>query len=89
MTKSVWSKDVSVYGCSFVAKLSWKKNNFFLKKYLCFLQNIYVVCRKKCFDMEKKIFVEKNVNENAKKKKKNLIPEIYFYTENVCVTNKT
>ena len=38
--------------------------------------------------MEKKIFVEKNVNENAKKKK-NLIPEIYFYTENVCVTNKT
>ena len=87
MTKSVWSKDVSVYGCSFVAKLSWKKNNFFLKKYLCFLQNIYVVCRKKCFDMEKKIFVEKNVNENAKKK--NLIPEIYFYTENVCVTNKT
>ena len=35
--------------------------------------------------MEKN-FIEKNINENVK----NIYPisEIYFYTENVCVTNK-
>ena len=82
------------YGCSFVAKLSWKKN-FFLEKYLCFYK-IYIICRKKYFYMEKKFynekffllkktfFAEKNISENVK----NLISEIYFYTENVCVTNK-
>ena len=34
----------------------------------------------------KKKFIEKNINENVK----NIYPisEIYFYTENVCVTNK-
>ena len=36
--------------------------------------------------MEKKIFIEKNINENVKKIY--LISEIYFDTENVCVTNK-
>ena len=62
------------YGCSFVAKLSWKKN-FFLKK--CFLQNIHYLQKKK-FYMEKKVlywkffllkktfFTEKNINENVK-----------------------
>ena len=35
----------------------------------------------------KKKFIEKNINENVKKKKK-IIPEIDFYTENVCTTNK-
>ena len=34
----------------------------------------------------KKIFIEKNINENVKEKK--IISEIYFYTENVCDTNK-
>ena len=34
----------------------------------------------------KKKFIEKNINENVKKIY--LISEIYFYTENVCVTNK-
>ena len=36
--------------------------------------------------MEKKIFIEKNINENVK----NIYPisEIYFYTENVYITNK-
>ena len=47
----------SDYGCSFVAKLSWKKN-FFLKKYLCFYK-IYIFCRKKYFYMEKKFYNEK------------------------------
>ena len=38
---------------------------------------------------EKKIFfTEKNINENVKLKNIYLISEIYFYTENVCVTNK-
>ena len=41
------------YGCSFVAKLSWKKN-FFLKKYLCFLQNIHYL-QKKMFLYGKKV----------------------------------
>ena len=34
----------------------------------------------------KKKFTEKNINENVRKIY--LISEIYFYTENVCVTNK-
>ena len=73
------------YGCSFVAKLSWKKKFFFWKN-ICVFYKIYVICRKKCFYMEKK-FIEKNIiNENVKKIY--LISEIYFYTENVCVTNK-
>ena len=37
--------------------------------------------------MEKKFYTEININENVKKKIY-LISEIYFYTENVCVTNK-
>ena len=32
------------------------------------------------------IFAEKNINENVKTIY--LISKIYFYTENVCVTNK-
>ena len=35
---------------------------------------------------KKKNFIKKNINENVKKIY--LISEIYFYTENVCVTNK-
>ena len=31
------------YGCSFVAKLSWKKK--------CVFYKIYIICRKKCFYM--------------------------------------
>ena len=55
-----------------------------MKKYLCFLQNIRYL-QKKMFLYGKKKFIEKNINENVKKY---LISEIYFYTENVCVTNK-
>ena len=35
---------------------------------------------------EKNLFTEKNINENVKNLY--LISEIYFYAENVCVTNK-
>ena len=74
------------YGCSFDGKLSWKKKFFFFWKNICAFYKIYVICRKKCFYKEKKIFIEKNITENVKKIY--LISEIYFYTENVCVTNK-
>ena len=40
----------------------------------------------KHFFTEKTFFTEKNINENVKNIY--LISEIYFYTENVCVTNK-
>ena len=63
------------YGCSFVAKLSWKKNIFFLKKYVFY--KIYIICRKnvfiwkksfiaKHFLLKKTFFTEKNINENVK-----------------------
>ena len=50
----------AVYGCSFVAKLSWKKNNFFEK--IGFLQNIHYL-QKKCFYMEKMFYIEKLFTE--------------------------
>ena len=40
----------------------------------------------KAFYWKKTFFTEKNINENVKNVY--LISEIYFYTENVCVTNK-
>ena len=40
----------------------------------------------KKFYKKKTFFTEKSINENVKNI--NLISEIYFYTENVCVTNK-
>ena len=95
--KSVWMFKARGYGCSFVAKLTWNKNFFFWKN-ICVFYKIYIICRKKCFYMEKKFynenvfywkktfFTEKNINENVKNIY--LISEIYFYTENVCVTNK-
>ena len=49
--------ELRFYGCSFVAKLSWKKNYFFLKKYI-FLQKIHYL-QKKWFYMEKKSFILK------------------------------
>ena len=60
-----------------------------------FLQNIHYLQKKiflygkkfyneKFFLLKKTFFAEKNISENVK----NLISEIYFYTENVCVTNK-
>ena len=63
-------------------KTKLKKKIFF---FICFLQNIRYL-QKKMFLYVKKNFIEKNINENVKKIY--LISEIYFYTENVCVTNK-
>ena len=63
-------------------KTKLKKKIFF---FICFLQNIRYL-QKKMFLYVKKKFIEKNINENVKKIY--LISEIYFYTENVCVTNK-
>ena len=40
----------------------------------------------KMFFTEKTFFTEKNINENVKNIYR--ISEIYFYTKNVCVTNK-
>ena len=40
----------------------------------------------KNFLLKKTFFTEKNINENVKNIY--LISKIYFYTENVCVTNK-
>ena len=71
------------YGCSFVAKLSWKK--FFFFKYLCFLQNIYL--QKKIILYGKNIlywfiFTEKTFfTENEENIY--LIWEIIFYPENI------
>ena len=64
-----------VYGCLFVAKLSWKKK-FFLKIYVFY--KTYIICRKnvfiwkkvyywKIFLLEKNFFTVKNINENVKK----------------------
>ena len=64
------------YGCSFVAKLSWKRF-FFLKKYLGFWRNIHYLDKKgfyvekkvlywKNFLLKKTFFTEKNINEKVK-----------------------
>ena len=75
-------------------KTKLKKNFFF--KFICFLQNIHYL-QKRYFYMEKKFYNEKFFywkklfyTEKYKWKCKNLylILKKYFYTENVCVTNK-
>ena len=65
---------------------------------MCFLQNMHYLQKKmflygkkrfilKTFLTEKKLFFkEKNAYENVKNIF--LISEIFFYTENICVTNK-
>ena len=80
----------------FFAKLRWKKKKKFEKifvfftKYTLFAEKMFLY-GKKSFILknsltEKNFFIEKNTNKNAKNIY--LIWEIYFYTENVCVTNK-
>ena len=65
----------NAYGCSFVAKLSWKKKIF---------------CRKKCFYMEKtfcnhKVFLL----ENFFLQRKIIISfQKYIFAQNICVINK-
>ena len=88
------------YSCSYVAKLNRKKDFFFWKDVCVFykIYIIYIICRKRCFYLEKKfynerntflkktLFTSKNISENVNNIY--LISEIYYYTENVCVTNK-
>ena len=90
------------YGCSFFAKLSWKKN-FFLKNVLSFLQNIHYLEKKNIFTWKKSFilkfwkksfilkffFTEKNFFYREKYiwKCKKYISHLRN-TENVCITNK-
>ena len=73
------------YGCSFVAKLSWKKLFFFEKifvfftKYTLFAEKNDFIWKKKLywfFFTEKAFFTENEKNIN-------LIWEIFFYPENI------
>ena len=48
-----------IINCSFVAKLSSKKIYIFLKKYLCFLQNIRYLQKKNVFIWKKNFYREK------------------------------
>ena len=84
------------YGCKIFEKV--EKFFFSFWKNMCAFYKIYIIYRKKSFYMGKKFcnekffllkktfFTEKNINENVKNIY--LIWKIYFYTENVCVTNK-
>ena len=62
-----------------------EKKVVFFEKMFVFTK--YTLFAEKNVFIWKKKFIEKNIiNENVKKIY--LISEIYFYTENVCVTNK-
>ena len=74
-----------------------EKQNFFFEKIFVFFtkytlfaeKNVFIWKKSfilKIFLLKKTFFTEKNINENVKNIY--LISEIYFYTENVCVTNK-
>ena len=61
------------YGCSFVAKLSWKKTYFFEKihvfftKYTLFEENMFLYEKSiilNIFLLKITFFTEKNINEN-------------------------
>ena len=71
----IFGTDVDVYGCSFVAKLSWKKIFFFFekmffKKYTLFAEKMFLYEKKvlywKFFLLKKTFVKEKNINENVK-----------------------
>ena len=66
------------------------KKIFVFTKYTLFAEKNVFIWKKsfilKIFLLKKTFFTEKNINENVKNIY--LISEIYFYTENVCVTNK-
>ena len=63
---------------------------FFTKYTLLGEKNFYIYGKKvlywKIFLLKKTFFTEKNIYENVKSIY--LIWEIYFYTENICITNK-
>ena len=70
-------KPFNVYGCSFVAKLSWKKKFFFLEKvypfctkYTLFVEKTFLYGKNvlywKIFLLKKSFFSEKNISKNVK-----------------------
>ena len=68
------------------------EEKFFLKKYLFFTKYTLfaekkILYEKKVFILKNNFFTEKNINKNVKNIY--LISEIYYYTENVCVSDKT
>ena len=67
----------------FIFCKSWKKI-FFWKKIFVFYK-IDVICKKNAFIWKKNLYRDKY--KWKCKKNMYLISEIYFYTENVCVTN--
>ena len=76
---------ISEYGCSFVAKLSWKKKFFFFGKNICFLQNVHYL-QKKLILYGKKVYIDFFLLKKLfwqKTKKIYLIWEIFFYPENI------
>ena len=84
-----------MHSFSFVAKLCQKFFFFlnlfvFFTKYTLFVEKNILIGRKSFilifFFTEKNFFTAKNICENVKNIY--LIWEIYFYTENVCLTNK-
>ena len=84
--KYVW---LFIYGCSFVAKRSWKKKTFFVKIF-AFLQSIHFFAEK-MFLHGKKLIMKKFFCWKKTffyREKLYLISEICFYTENIFVTNK-
>ena len=54
LTKSFFTEAANGVWLIFVAKLSWK-TIFFFEKNICVFYKIYIICRKKCFYMEKKV----------------------------------
>ena len=61
-----------------------KKVVFFEKMFVFTKYTLFA--EKNVFIWKKKNFIEKNINKSVNKIY--LTSEIYFYTENVCVTNK-
>ena len=54
LTKSFFTEAANGVWLIFVAKLS-RKTIFFFWKNICVFYKIYIICRKKCFYMEKKV----------------------------------
>ena len=80
------------YGCSFVAELGKKleKNFFFFWKNICVFTKYTFFAEKNVYIWKKKFYNEVFSLKKTffNREKLYLISEIYFYTENTCITNK-
>ena len=86
-----WSKKnrkvYDAYGCSFVAKLSWKKN-FFLEKMFAFFTKYTLFAEKNNYIWKKKFYIDfflftEKASFTENEKNIYLIWEIFFYPENI------